>query len=312
MGGIETGWGLQVILWFQSWRTPLVESLGLVFHTLGSQEFFLILLPFIYWCVDASLGRRLTALFVLNAWLNGALKDGWKRPRPYEVSLQVRNVLVETSYGIPSGHAQNATLIAGALALEARRWWATLLAIWYALLMALSRMVLGVHFPQDVGGGLLVGLVLLGLYAWLEPTISAWLKRQSLAAQIGVVVTAVLVMGAISPGLIPPRNVGAMESAGTALGTLLGLGIGLALAARVAPFDAGGAWWKRLLRFALGGVIVFALRFGLGVAFAGLEPALAWRILRYALIGLWAAVGAPWVFLTIRLAGRADVGPGAA
>jgi hypothetical protein len=95
-----------------------------------------------------------------------------------------------------------------------------------------------------------------------------------------------------------------MEGAGTALGALLGLGIGLALAVRIAPFDAGGAWWKRVLRFVIGGVIVFALRLGLGAVFDGLEPALAWRIVRYTLIGLWAAVGAPWVFLATRLAER--------
>jgi hypothetical protein len=40
----------------------------------------------------------------------------------------------------------------------------------------------------------------------------------------------------------------------------------------------------------------------LDVAFEGLSPPLAWRVLRYALVGLWMALGAPAVFLRTGLA----------
>ncbi len=309
---IETGWGLDVILWFQSWRTPLVEMLSLIFAFAGSEEFYLALLPLIYWCFDASLGRRLAPLALISFWTNAWLKAWWQRPRPYFVSSQVRNVVTENSYGLPSGHAQGATTLWGALAWEVRRSWVTILVILYVVLMALSRVALGVHYPQDVLGGVLIGLLAVGLYALLESKIGAWLGQQSLWTQIGVVGAATALMLAIHPGLIPPTSPRWLAEpvpfseliAGpvTPAAAFLGMGIGFALEVRYARFNAGGAWWKRLLRFVLGLVGVLALRFGLGALFEGLEPTLVFRLIRYTLIGLWAGFGAPWVFVKARLA----------
>jgi membrane-associated phospholipid phosphatase len=304
MGLIETGWGLQVVLWFQSWRNPVVEAISLFFHYAGQEEFFLFMLPFVYWCVDEAFGRRLGVFFMLANWSNGWLKEWWQRPRPYQVSSQVRNVVTETSYGIPSGHAQNATTLWGAVAVRVKRGWVTALVIVYILLTALSRIVLGVHFPQDVIGGLVVGLILVGLYAWLEPKLSGWLNVQGLWAQIGlaVIVTALLLV--IHPGLIPPSTPDALAGAVTPAASFLGLGIGFALEVRWVRFDARGVWWKRIIRLVIGLAVALALRFGLGALFEGLEPALLFRLIRYSLIGLWAAFAAPWIFVKTSLADR--------
>ena len=165
MGVLETGWGLDIILWFQSWRTPLVTSLAMVFHYLGITEFYILVLPFVYWSLDEKLGRRLGVLIALTAWVVGWAKSLFGRPRPYFISSDVSNMVEETSYGLPSGHAQGATSLAGFAAWHARRAWVTVAAVLYILLMAASRMVLGVHYPQDVASGILIALVLLALYA---------------------------------------------------------------------------------------------------------------------------------------------------
>ncbi len=312
MTPIEVGWGLDVILWFQSWRTPFVETLGLIFAFAGSEEFYLALLPLIYWCFDASLGRRLAALTLISFWANAWLKAWWQRPRPYFVSPEVRNVVTESSYGIPSGHAQGTTTLWGTIAWEVRRSWVTILVTLYVVLMALSRMVLGVHYPQDVLGGVLIGLLAVGLYALLEARIGTWLKAQTLWAQIGVVAAVVALMLAIHPGFIPPTSPRwlaepvpldeLLSGPVTPAAAFLGMGIGFALEVRYTRFSARGVWWKRLLRFALGLIVVLALRFGLGALFEGLEPVLVFRLVRYTLIGLWAGFGAPWVFVKVKLA----------
>jgi membrane-associated phospholipid phosphatase len=315
MAPIEIGWGLDLILWFQSWRTPLIEAIGRAFAFAGSEDFYLLILPLIYWCIDAALGRRLAPLLMLSFWANAWLKAWWQRPRPFFVSPQVRNVVTETGYGLPSGHTQSATTLWGAIAIEARRWWVAALVILYIILMGVSRMVVGVHYPQDVLGGLLVGLVALGLYALLEPRLGPSIGRQSLWVQIGLVLVVAALALAIHPGLVPataPRWLAEppplddlLAGAATPIGVFAGLGIGFALEVRYARFSAGGLWWKRLLRFALGLLVVVGLRFGLGALFEGLEPVLAFRLIRYALIGLWAGFGAPWLFVKIRLADRA-------
>jgi hypothetical protein len=45
--------------------------------------------------------------------------------------------------------------------------------------------------------------------------------------------------------------------------------------------------------------MVLALRFGLKAVFEGLEPEAAWRFARYAAMGLWAGVGAPWLMVRL-------------
>jgi len=42
----------------------------------------------------------------------------------------------------------------------------------------------------------------------------------------------------------------------------------------------------------------------LKAAFAGLEPAVLFRFIRYTLVGLWGALGAPWLFVRLGLADR--------
>lgn len=314
MAPLESGWGLQIILWFQSWRTPLVETIAIAFHYMGLTEFYIAILPFIYWCVDAALGRRVGFIVLLSAWLNNAVKSLLGRPRPYFISTDVNNVVYETGYGVPSGHAQGATALVAPLAWEIKRRWVTIAVVVFILLMSLSRMVLGVHYPQDVLAGVLLALLLLGLYILLEPRLSTWLARQSLRTHIvlAAVVTALLVL--VHPVLLVPTSPEWLEDPVllvdltalplTTTGTFFGLAVGFALDWHTLRFNASGTWGQRLLRYALGIAVILALRFGLGMLLEPLQPEGVFRFIRYGVIGLWAGYGAPWLFVRLGLARR--------
>ena len=73
MLGLDT-WGLDVVLWFQNWRTPPIESLVLFFHEMGQLLPYMLLLPIFFWCVDRRFGARLAAWFVAGVYLNSQLK----------------------------------------------------------------------------------------------------------------------------------------------------------------------------------------------------------------------------------------------
>ena len=98
----------------------------------------------------------------------------WDRPRPYEAHPGVHLFLAPShDPSFPSDHATAAFAIAVSLLLRSRR--AGLLAIAMAVVLALARVAVGVHYPLDVIGGALLGTIAALLF-WIEP-VRSWLNR---------------------------------------------------------------------------------------------------------------------------------------
>jgi membrane-associated phospholipid phosphatase len=293
---LENGLGLEVILWFQSWRTPLVETFFESITSTGTSAFFVLFLPIIYWCYDTAIGRRVVVLFLLSAWLTQWLKEWWQRPRPAAVSADIQAAVDEPDFGIPSGHTLVTTVLWGTIAWHIRRWWATVLIIIYVSLVALSRMVLGVHFPQDIIAGMFFGLLMLAGYVALEPGLSTWFSKQGVWTQIGWVVATSALLLTVHPLLFPENSGHGLQLAVIPVGVLLGGGVGFVLEARFLRIDAGGIWWKRVLRYLLGTMVLLVLFIGLDAAFDHFTPGYPFTFIQFGLIGLWVGYGAPWLF----------------
>jgi hypothetical protein len=186
----------------------------------------------------------------------------------------------------------------GYLAAQVRRPWFWMVAVIFMVLVPLSRMYLGVHFPTDLLGGYLLGAFLLVLYLRLEPVVERWLTGKGLGWHMGLAVAVPVLLALVYPG---------GEKHGiTACGMLMGMTVGFVLERRWVAFDEGGAISKRLLRFILGEAVLFGLWLGLKPLLSGYEPEAFYRFLRYSLIGLWGGLGAPWVFVKAGLAVRSD------
>lgn len=186
MENLELGLGLDIVRWFESWRTPAVDAFFAPFNPIGGTLFYLLLLPLIYWCIDASFGRRALLTFLVVVWLNMCLKQWWGRPRPFQVSSAVNPSFMVRGPGLPSGHAMMATALWGMVAVRARRRWVTALVVLLIFLMGTSRLVAGVHYPQDVLAGWLLGGIAVMFFAWAEPPLAAWIRTRSLGWQIGL------------------------------------------------------------------------------------------------------------------------------
>lgn len=324
-------WGIGLILALQA-SLPGLAGLMRGFSFLGSEEFFLLAMPVLYWCVSAPLGARIAVLLITSDALNSLLKLAFHLPRPYWVEARVQALASETSYGMPSGHAQTAVAVWGGLAAQLKRRWVWLVALVIIALISFSRMYLGVHFPADVLAGWLVGALLVWAFAKWESALVARLRALNVWVLLGLALAVSLIYLALVSGALlmtvaapdPPQwglsaaqatqtpvgeaaiNPRDPESPVSAAGRLFGLGASLALMAHTtrARFNAGGPWVKRGLRFGVGvlGVLVFWL--GLKAIFPEGTSALALtlRFVRYTLIVLWALYFAPWVFVRLRLA----------
>jgi membrane-associated phospholipid phosphatase len=310
--------GIQLILFIQNWGTWL-EAPMRFFSYLGTEDFFLLVLPILYWSVDSTLGMQVGYMLLLNQGLNHLFKISLAGPRPYWVSNQVHAFASESSFGVPSGHAQSAMGVWGIMAAYVKKSWVWAIAITIIVLVGISRLYLAVHFPHDVVAGWLIGLLTLWLFAVGWTPVVAWLKtlifRQQVTAaflaSMAMILLAFLLklwraafvleeswianILLVDEELPDPLAMSGMVTLG---GIFFGLSLGLAWMAQRGGFKASGPFTSRILCYLVGLVGVVIFWFGLGAVLPRGETVLplVLRFLRYSLVGLWVTGAAPWLF----------------
>lgn len=281
-------WGLGIVQWIQTFRNPLFDVFFQTINFLGDEDFYVLVLPLLFWCLHKGLGIHLAAVFLFSTYLNQSLKDLFAAPRPHQFP-NVWSPFKTAGYGIPSGHTQSTTVFWGYMAtqLKTRVWWTLAIAI--PLFVGIGRMYLGDHFPQDVLAGWGIGTALIAAYVIVQPRASEWLGKQTWTTQLALAI------------VIPLALLALHFTADTAksLGVLLGFYTALVIENKFVRFATRAVMWKQIVKFALGLGVLLALRFGLKAIFP--EHAL-FDLLRYALMGAWVGVGAPWVFVKSKLA----------
>jgi membrane-associated phospholipid phosphatase len=302
---IENGIGLDVILWFQSWRTDFINALFKPFDLMGTETFYLLLLTLVYWVIHKHAGQRLVIFFLFSAWLNAFVKEIFKRPRPYQVSGSVKPAFSASEYGLPSGHTQAGTTVGLILINEIKKHWATALLIVYIFLMGVSRMVHGVHFPQDVLLGWTLGMLIVFFLYRLDYRLSGILKEITVGTMwLLTLGTAVVVLGL--PFLTHPTRDG-LIAALTPGAVLVGVIPGLFLESKYVRFDTRGGILQKCLRYLVGIVTALVIKEGLKPLLGVVNDHTLFmdalvRIVRYVALGMWLAVGAPWLFIKLKLA----------
>lgn len=308
-----------LLLQSQDWAIPIMK----LFSSLGSLQFMLLCMPFLFWCWDASRGFRIGLMLVTSYGLNAALKIALHSPRPYWVDPAVQAWSTEPSFGLPSGHAQNAVAIWGLTAHLIHKPWAAVLAASTCLFIGLSRAYLGVHFLGDVVSGWAVGAVLLGTAIMAMPALEEKIGRMDLKRQILLVtlassaIIALYLLGQASicgwqmPSAweanaltatgetVEPSN---PANAFSAAGMMLGVASGYAILKRRGGFAAGGTPSRRLVRYILGMIGLVLIWYG-PEKMVQIEAA-GW-ILHYTksmLAGFWVTLLAPLIFLRFGLA----------
>ena len=89
---------------------------------------------------------------------NGIIKNVVARPRPYDAIAGIESVVSHLSdYSFPSGHSLCCFEAATALAMNRTRW--AIPAYVAAVLVAVSRLFLFIHYPTDVICGALLGIL---------------------------------------------------------------------------------------------------------------------------------------------------------
>lgn len=104
------------------------------------------------------------------------LKDVTGRLRPHLYDSTFLSVIEATNKSFPSGHTSEAFTMATALCFSFRQWWIRIAVLTWAFTVAYARMYLGVHYPSDVIGGIVVGCGSVWLVVLLQ---RSWQKRKT-------------------------------------------------------------------------------------------------------------------------------------
>lgn len=170
---------IQILLFLQDFRNGaggfLTDFLSKMTF-LGELNSVIVIMALVYWCVSKELGTYLMMGWSGNRLVNGVLKVTFCAYRPWIRDARIlpygNAITTATGYSFPSGHTMNGATIFGGIAIH-KELPGLLRAVSGIIvaLVALSRMFLGVHTPQDVlvgaGAGLLVMFLSLRLMNWI-------------------------------------------------------------------------------------------------------------------------------------------------
>lgn len=291
----------RILLFFQEHATSFWDAAAEGATMLGEQYFFIVVITFVYWVVSRKQGFKLAAIFVFSSVLNGALKIALRTPRPFEKLAAVSGKRVETAtgYSFPSGHTQGSASFFTAAALILKRWWVSFIAAVLMVTVALTRVYLGVHWPADVAGGLVLGvLIAVGLNRFID-SCEDNPKRLKLVflileGAVFLLTAALLVLDtALWHGSWKIHDFFKVS------GISLGLVAGYFFQERHVRFNpAGGSTLQKILRYVLGLAITVGLLPGLKAVF---PEHLVFDYLRYGIIGFWVAFLWPLSGMRLRL-----------
>lgn len=309
--------GLEISRWLQT-QYPQLEPGLHIMTVLGNFEFYLALIPVIYWCINKRFGKEIAYLLAITNILNVVAKHLLRQPRPYWLDPAI-GLSEDPRYGAPSGHVQSATVAYILIAIKAQRRLVWFLAGLGIFLMALSRVYLGVHFWQDAVLGFLLGiLILAGYYVWRTTFHASFSnlilgQRILLAVALPLIIALAYAVGLALIGDSPQVTWLAsaeeaervsLEEIFTASGILLGLGIGFILEATRVHFIVEGTLVRRAIRYLVGIAGTILIWRGLALIFPQdpLWLGLPLRLFRYWLAGMWVAYYAPLLFVRTGLA----------
>ena len=302
-------WGLDFIRFVQTFASPPLTAFMLILTMLGSTAAYLILIPFVYWCIDEKKGLHLGIVVLASSWLNITLKYFFDQPRPFFPNFDPSvGMINEFLGGFPSGHAQTSLVMWVFIALWARKKWIWGIAVSMCLLIAFSRIYLGVHFPTDVLGGWIFGGIILLAYFKLAPIAEKYLERGGIRACIIASAAAAFIMIVNRPG----------EEPVIPAGLIFGLGAGYCLNKRYIGFKSSAFfanpgekrnYFILFARFLPGVILLFLALLALGEILPRYQHFENYALLLFfgfGIAALWISAGAPWLFTKTRLA-KADL-----
>ena len=156
---------MQLLYVLEQLRTPAVTKALSALTYFGGVYGFMVLSIIVFWCIDKRCGYFMLSLGFLGTVINQFLKILFRIPRPWVLDPSfepVESAVADAGgFSFPSGHTQNVFATFGGVFAWTKKTWLKIVCAVMIVLVAFSRMYLGVHTPLDVGVSVVIGIVLL-------------------------------------------------------------------------------------------------------------------------------------------------------
>ena len=236
-------------------RCPFLDVFFGIFTALGEEMIVAAVIAVIYICFSKRVGEQALVTVLTASCFTTAIKSGVRRLRPYEAGtvdrVNIDNPLVSTAdldadMSFPSGHATATGGFFSALAIRIRTPLAIVLCSVFVLLVMLSRLYLGVHYPTDVLAGLAIGIGC--AFLWEYVCYRMFFGRLYVFLGLSLLTL---------PLLFIPQT--ATESMFRISALALAAAFGLLIEDNFIRFTDTKRWWKRGLRLAVAGIVALVV-----------------------------------------------------
>lgn len=250
----------------ESIRNPVFDWFFSLITEIGGETVLLVLGFMFFWCIDKKQGYFTLLCGLFGTVINQGLKLMCKIPRPWELDKSF--TIVEsardaaTGYSFPSGHTQNVAGTFGSLALGQRKHkWIVIGSVAIVILVAFSRMYLGVHTPADVLTSLAIALALILVMRPIFASEDNFHRYMPYVVVVGYVLTVLLLCYVFlhpTDGVDAANLASAKKNACTLHGAVMGLVAVFCLERFVfGDFDTRASWYVQVIKLVLGfGVVV--------------------------------------------------------
>jgi len=267
-----------------------LDFVMVAFTHLGNEMFYILVIPFLFWCVNKRIATIIGISFLLSSAINDIVKFFFVNPRPDAIHLAPGIAELNKMYcpvaspGFPSGHAQNAVVFWGTMAYTIKHRIFTIFAILLMIGIAYSRLYLGVHYLGDVAGGIIIGTMLfLCAIVCIPYYDKIWNIR--LISSIIIFVLIPLIVSIALKGNEIAKSLGVLS--GFSIGFILNKDKTEEIAFKLVP---------SMIKFIIGITIILIFKEGLKIIF----PSYAiFDFIRYWIMGIWVSYGAPAIFARI-------------
>ena len=289
---ILLGYNITICEFF--YDNDITYTIFTVISYLGDTTFLIVVIVTVWYVYDVTFAKNLALSLLGSYFVNSIAKDIGQDPRPWtNVKANVEGP------GFPSGHSQQGVAGYGYLAYEAYQKnskvisWIFLILVY---LIAISRVIIGVHDLQDIWGGLLFGIIWLTLFIVLEPKLSEIISKFSLIVKILISIIIPIILFIITSLVFPITEL----DYGLICGGLMGICLGYIIGNEKIGYDPKEISTKqKLINLIIGIVITLALY--LALRFIPLDQlGQIWDFIQYFILAILLTTLVPWLFTKIQ------------